>query len=270
MAIIRADKTEGNYTQIANTAIRDSRLTGMATAVLLYMLSRPDDWQFNEKEIASHFSDGLRAVRSGIRVLIDCGYVTRSKKRKEGRFDGYEYTIYEQPTVMPFCENGKRENAKCENAKQHTTNNDYTKTEYTNIEVSNNNGGDNGDSPPANTHIYFSLKNIFNIEGLSKEIASFMEWYGRLFESIKGVEHPQLKLEQIKRVHDTIQQHFVGDIVMAIDNTDIELMKSSAILFFTRVKKSDHNINHFATSGILKTRDHEAQYQDIDESLYEL
>ena len=73
MPIIRADKANENYTQISNTCIYDKRLSGMAKAILLYMLSRPDDWQFYEEEIAAHFSDGISAVRSGINILIQYG-----------------------------------------------------------------------------------------------------------------------------------------------------------------------------------------------------
>ena len=92
--------------------------------ILLYFLSRPDDWQIYTSEVVKNMNDGHKSINSGINELIEAGYVERSRKRKiNGDFNGYEYLVYEKPRSireMPFGENAKRENAKRINAKRET------------------------------------------------------------------------------------------------------------------------------------------------------
>jgi DnaD/phage-associated family protein len=163
MAIFRVRKTKDNpYIMINKFGIYDNRLSYKAKGILVYLLSRPDNWIFYEDEIVSHSSDGKDSVRSGIKELINYGYITRQKKREAGKFAGYEYIVYEAPvdivgedeeaiyvekdfiphTEKPFTENPKTVNPKTEKPKTEKPkllNNDITnKRNELNNEVLNN------------------------------------------------------------------------------------------------------------------------------------
>lgn len=133
MATFRTIKESGDFVTVHKAFIYDSNLSAKAKGILLYFLSRPDDWQIYTSEVVKHMNDGQKAINSGIQELIKNKYVHRTQKRNnKGVFNGYEYLVYEKPTEMPFSENGKPENGKPENGKRHTTNNNRTKNDLTN------------------------------------------------------------------------------------------------------------------------------------------
>lgn len=133
MATFRTIKESGDFVTVHKAFIYDSNLSAKAKGILLYFLSRPDDWQIYTSEVVKHMNDGQKAINSGIQELIKHKYVHRTQKRNDkGVFNGYEYLVYEKPTEMPFSENGKSENGKSENGKRHTTNNNRTKNDLTN------------------------------------------------------------------------------------------------------------------------------------------
>ena len=79
-------------------------LSAKAIGILGYLLSHSDGWQLYEAEVASHFTDGLASIRSGIKELIEAGYVKRFRKKdRNGRFLVYDYTVYSTPpSVFDF------------------------------------------------------------------------------------------------------------------------------------------------------------------------
>ena len=58
MSIYRAPRPESNWTQIRNEIIEDSRLTFKATAVLIFVLSKPDNWRTSTRHLASVKREG--------------------------------------------------------------------------------------------------------------------------------------------------------------------------------------------------------------------
>lgn len=101
MGIIRVRKNKQNpYVIFDKSFIEDPGISLQATAILAYLLSKPDDWRVYEDDIVNHFTNGKRAIRSAIKELIERKYMVRSQKRtKSGKFDGYDYDIYERPRV---------------------------------------------------------------------------------------------------------------------------------------------------------------------------
>jgi DnaD/phage-associated family protein len=153
MATFRTIKESGDFVIVHKTFVFDERLSAKAKGILLYFLSRPDDWQIYTSEVVKHMSDGQKSINNGIKELIECGYVHRKQKRSEsGVFNGYEYLVYEKPTEMPLSENGKTENGKTENGKTEnrkgrTTNNNRTNNDLTNNNNTNNNSSSAQPSP---------------------------------------------------------------------------------------------------------------------------
>ncbi|MDE6832789.1 MAG: hypothetical protein K2J39_00860 [Ruminococcus sp.] len=102
-------KEKGNFTQISNTLILDTRVSEKAKMQLIVMLSRPDAWRFNMEGLLAFLHGGLSALQSGLKELVKFGYLKRVRKHINGRFD-WEYTVIENPT-------GEQDN-KSENTKE--------------------------------------------------------------------------------------------------------------------------------------------------------
>lgn len=132
MSIIRTIKRDNPFVQIDKTVFEDNRLSWKAKGLIGYLLSKPDDWQTYVKDLEKRSKDGKDSVNSGLEELEQYGYLVREKKRNKGRFDGWEYHIYETPQRKNRA--GLSENGKSENGKSATSNNELTNTELTNIE----------------------------------------------------------------------------------------------------------------------------------------
>lgn len=99
--IFKPKKRENPYAQIDKSAINDTRLTWKAKGILVYLLSKPEDWTVNIKDIVNHANDGRDAVYNGIKELIAAGYILRVLLQSQrGRFKGYEYHVYEIPQAQ--------------------------------------------------------------------------------------------------------------------------------------------------------------------------
>ena len=79
--IIRVKKGEDPYVRIDKVPINDTRLSWKARGLLLYLLSKPDDWKVRIEHLITQAPDGERAVRSGIKELIEAGYMVKIVKR---------------------------------------------------------------------------------------------------------------------------------------------------------------------------------------------
>ncbi|WP_194745895.1 conserved phage C-terminal domain-containing protein [Staphylococcus chromogenes] len=166
MATFRVYKESGNFVTVHKDFIHDSNISWKAKGILLYLLSRPDDWQIYETELEQHSTDGLSGLKTGIKELEEIGYIQRKRKRdKSGRLNGYEYLVYEQPHHIRFSNvgktvNGKTNNGKTVNGKSHTTNNNRTNNDLTNNNSTNNDG--NILSPPSIAYPYRDVIDYLN------------------------------------------------------------------------------------------------------------
>ena len=126
MSIYRRHK-KNNYTCIDNHVFKDHSLSMKAKGLLTQIYSLPDDWEYSVKGLSTLFSDGRDAVNNALQELIDHGYIVRTQKQNQaGKFDGYEYDIYEQPQIKnadnPFTENPLSDNPLSEKQTQLNTN----------------------------------------------------------------------------------------------------------------------------------------------------
>ena len=95
--IFRTRKTR-NFTTVANEFICDPRLSAKAKGILLYLLSKPDDWETKLVDIVNHMADGLDSIRSGIKELKNRGHIIqRSVRDEKGRITHWEFTVFEIP-----------------------------------------------------------------------------------------------------------------------------------------------------------------------------
>lgn len=249
MSIFRVQKSKSNpYVMINKNMLKNKVLSWKAKGILSYLLSLPDDWKIYESEIALHAGDGIKGTRTGIKELINAGYIVRQKKREKGKFQGYEYDVYEVSTVCLKTENGKTENGK-----RHTTNNDLLKNNLTKYR-------DKGFLTEQKSSLSFKeiiLKGIFT-EKQKQTIAYYMDCYLRH----TGKEHPKLKHDQWQRVADNILTECFDE---GTDYRDFELDTDSMVNmidkhFKTRYENCDYNILHFIENGVKMRRFYEAVY----------
>lgn len=132
MAVFRVYKESGNFVTVHKSFIHDDNLSWKAKGILLYLLSRPDDWRIYETELNKHSSDGRDSLRTGIKELEEAGYIHRTRKRNEkGQLREYEYQVFEQTNQI-----GKSNVGKSNVGKSNTTNNNNTNNNNTNNETS--------------------------------------------------------------------------------------------------------------------------------------
>ena len=112
-----------NFTSIHNKLINDSKISLKAKGIMLYMLSKPENWKYNPKEIAKNSKDGLDSVYSGIKELIEAGYVSRVR-HSDGTVDYFVFEDVEENDIIDFSkkENPNRENPNRENPNRENPN----------------------------------------------------------------------------------------------------------------------------------------------------
>ena len=105
LATFRVHKNKDNpYVQIHKEYLSNKHLSWRAKGILTYLLSKPDNWIVRVEDIRNHAKEADRAVRSGIQELIDQGHLIRNILRDDGKFQRFEYDVYESPTLQssPF------------------------------------------------------------------------------------------------------------------------------------------------------------------------
>lgn len=119
-----------NFTSIHNKLINDSRISLKAKGIMLYMLSKPENWKYNPKEIAKNSKDGLDSVYSGIKELIEAGYISRTR-HSDGTVDYFVFEDVEENDIIDFS---KKENPNWENPNRETPNRENPNRENPNRE----------------------------------------------------------------------------------------------------------------------------------------
>lgn len=128
--MIHRRKKPSNYVQLDNRLLQDETLSWKAKGLLAYLLALPEDWQVNIADLTKRSTDGRDGTASGIKELVSAGYVFRERVTFRGRFEGYDYHVFEQPEYAEdwkaengISVNGKSRNGKTENGKSASTKN---------------------------------------------------------------------------------------------------------------------------------------------------
>lgn len=127
MAVMRVHKN-ANYTVMSNYHFREKKMSLKAKGLLSLMLSLPDDWDYSINGLATLSKDGKDSVMSALKELEAFGYLTRTRVTDErGRFAGYDYDIFEEPSSAPDSDFPKMEKSDTKNQAQLSTNKQSTK-----------------------------------------------------------------------------------------------------------------------------------------------
>lgn len=153
MTTIRTHK-ETNYSVIDNAPINDKSLSWGAKGILVYLLSKPDDWQIYAIDLVKHSTDGKSAVYARLKELENKGYLHREKQRDSKGHLYWVSHIYESPAKNPHI-------------KQDQPNTDFPEPVYPNSENPDtdnrtllNTDSPNTDSPNTESTIIISAGNL--------------------------------------------------------------------------------------------------------------
>ena len=130
------NRKEENFTVLDNQLLQNKELSWKARGILTYLLSLPEDWDVNTKELATHADDGITSLRNGLKELREAGYIIYKKYQdEEGKFV-HEYNVYEKPhTEKPDMENPNVDYPDMENRDiNKELNEQRTKEQKTNIQ----------------------------------------------------------------------------------------------------------------------------------------
>ena len=98
MAVFRVHKNE-NYTVLSNHHFKERGMSLKAKGLLSLMLSLPDGWDYSAAGLVTLSKDGKDSVNAALKELEKFGYLRRTQAIDTGgKFSGYNYEIYEQPS----------------------------------------------------------------------------------------------------------------------------------------------------------------------------
>ena len=104
MSVVRVNKTE-NFTVMSNHHFKEKGMSLKAKGLLSLMLSLPPNWNYSVSGLVALSKDGKDSVMSALNELQKFGYLIRKRMTDEkGRFQGFEYNIYEQPQIEEGAE----------------------------------------------------------------------------------------------------------------------------------------------------------------------
>ena len=87
-----------NYTKISNELLKTKDLSLSAKALLITMLSLPDDWSYSTLGLTSIVKESKNTIHRLLKELESKNYLIRKSVRDDkGRFVKYDYIIYELP-----------------------------------------------------------------------------------------------------------------------------------------------------------------------------
>ena len=98
--IIRAVHNKENpYCMVKRSTAQDSRLPARALGLLIYLMSKPDDWEPTIPDICRRFPDigKNQCYRIINEIFIPLGYARRVPERKNGKIARWVTEIYEEP-----------------------------------------------------------------------------------------------------------------------------------------------------------------------------
>ena len=97
MTIYRIKKIN-NFVTLDKTFIDDPNLSWRAKGVLVYLLSKPENWAVRITDLIKHSTNKRDAVYAILKELKQLRYIVCSQTQDvEGRFNAVEYNVYEKP-----------------------------------------------------------------------------------------------------------------------------------------------------------------------------
>jgi hypothetical protein len=100
MSVIRV-KHQENYVVLNKSALEDPNLSFKAKGLWAYCMSRPNNWEFYVKQLATVSREKRDCIRAILKELEKNGYLTVVQMKEKGRFTGINYEIHEVKKCLP-------------------------------------------------------------------------------------------------------------------------------------------------------------------------
>lgn len=124
-----------NYALIDQRVFDDERLDHKLLGILTYLLSKPDNWTTNSRQLSKRFNTAIDTIKKHLAQLEDIGYLKRVRSKNElGQFT-WTTIVYEVPIAEKTIDGkaiaGKTIDGKTSAGKTvDITNNEVTITEF--------------------------------------------------------------------------------------------------------------------------------------------
>lgn len=93
MSIIRTHKNN-NYSVINNLFLEDKNLSWKAKGLYIYLVhNKNKDFKISLNDLCLKSTDNMHSTRMSLLELINLKYIQRKRDLKNGKFNGYIYTI---------------------------------------------------------------------------------------------------------------------------------------------------------------------------------
>lgn len=120
MSIVRASRKE-TYTNIDNKLINDPALDWKDLGLLVFLLSKPDNWSVNAEHLAKQRKLGVKGIYTGLKAICCAGYASK-KPNPNG---GWDWVISDEkgdiapskPITMPNADNRNADNRNADNGR---------------------------------------------------------------------------------------------------------------------------------------------------------
>ncbi len=220
-----------NFTSIHNKLINDSRISLKAKGIMLYMLSKPENWKYNPKEITKNSKDGLDSVYSGIKELIEAGYISRTR-HSDGTVDYFVFEDVEENDIVDFSkkENPNRENPNRENPNRE--NPDVYKRKNTNKERIIVNTELNKETSKSDIDDFINSQD--KSEEYKKLLFEFLKYRKKIRDTVKTTGPIKLLLKHFKTE---------ADLREALEYMDLYNWKTAEPSWIEKKKNSNDNKN---------------------------
>jgi hypothetical protein len=102
MSNIKRLKREKNFTVVGNEILEDKNLEWNDLGILVFLLSKPDDWSVSTKHLQTLRKSGRDSIRASLNRIIDAGYMTRKPDLNKGwAYEISEIPIYKREDGKP-------------------------------------------------------------------------------------------------------------------------------------------------------------------------
>lgn len=94
--IVRSKRSK-NFTVLDNGVLEDDRISFRAKGVLVFLLSKPDNWKVSERHLARIGQEGVTAIRGALKELENAGYIERRRLQGAGGLFEWESVVFDTP-----------------------------------------------------------------------------------------------------------------------------------------------------------------------------
>jgi hypothetical protein len=231
MKIVRPFEN-GNFTQVSNSIVNDTRLDLKEKGLMLHILSKPEGWFLNVDEIAKNNRDGKKSIYSGIKKLKELGYISLVNHYENGKIARWEYIVNVNPSID--INNNSLLSQKVEVGFVQVENRHYNNTNSNNTNINNN----DDNKTKKNHHEISDLENIENsvIEFADKaDIKKTNDFFDEIIFNSGvfnfAIEDKQIKNFKLKIVPKALKENKFNPVLETIK------------IFPNYVKKTNEGVN---------------------------